>query len=89
MTKKKIGCPICKYYGFDGTCTAFPDRIPMMFLSGESGHTEPIKGQKNDIVFEWISPEEQQLRAKEILAKYDRESQEDRLRQQEKAHIRS
>jgi hypothetical protein len=68
---KKIGCPICKYYGFDGTCTAFPVRISMIFISGERRHTEPIKCQENDIIFEWISPEEQQLRAKKILVKHD------------------
>jgi hypothetical protein len=88
IDRQKIGCPICKHYNFDGTCPAFLDRIPMMFLSGERGHTEPIEGQQNDdIVFEWISPEEQQLRAKKILAKYDLDSQEDRIRQQEEAHI--
>lgn len=74
MNQQKIGCPICKYYSFDGTCTAFPDRIPMIFLSGERGHTEPVDGQQNDIVFEWISPAEQQQRVKKILAKVDRDS---------------
>jgi hypothetical protein len=85
MNQKQIGCPICKHYNFDGTCPAFPDCIPMMFLSGESGHTEPIEGQQNDIVFEWISPEEQQRRVKEILAEVDRNSFIEQLTQQEKA----
>ncbi len=76
MTEQKIGCPICKYYNFDGTCPAFPDRIPMMFLSGERRHTEKIEGQQDDTIFEWISPEEQQQRVKEILAQYDRKVQE-------------
>jgi hypothetical protein len=79
MTKQKIGCPICKHYNFDGTCPAFPERIPMIFLSGERGHTELIEGQASDIVFEWISPEEQQQRVQEILAASDRDL--------EKAHI--
>lgn len=75
----KIGCPICKHYNFDGTCPAFPDRIPMMFISRERGHTEPIEGQTNDIVFEGISPEAQKQRVQEILATSDRDL--------EKAHI--
>jgi hypothetical protein len=79
MAKQKIGCPICKYYNFDGTCPAFPDRIPMMFLSGEHGHTKKIEGQQDDIVFEWISPEEQQQRVNAILAQYDRKAQESLL----------
>ncbi len=85
MNQQQIGCPICKHYSFDSTCTAFPDRIPMIFLSGECGHTEPIDGQQNDIVFEWISPEEQQRRVKEILAEVDRNSFSEQLTQQEKA----
>jgi hypothetical protein len=66
---KKIGCPICKHYQFDGTCTAFPDGIPMMFLSGQKGHTDRTKFQQNDLVFEWISPEEQGIRRSEAIAK--------------------
>jgi hypothetical protein len=84
MNQQQIGCPICKHYNFDSTCAAFPDRIPMIFLSGESGHTEPIEGQQNDIVFEWISPEEQQQRAKEILAKFDSDTEREKLPQSEK-----
>jgi hypothetical protein len=57
----------------------------MMYLSGESGHIEPIDGQQNDIVFEWISPEEQQQRVKEILAEVERNSLSEQLTQQEKA----
>ena len=87
MTQQKIGCPICKHYSFDGTCTAFPACIPMMFLSGERGHTEAIDGQHNDIVFEWISPEEQQQRVKEILEKADRDSLSEQLPSPEKACI--
>ena len=59
----KIGCPICKYYQFDGTCAAFTDGIPLIFLSGQESHTHRIDRQTNDIVFEWISPEEQMVRA--------------------------
>jgi hypothetical protein len=65
----KIGCPICKYYQFDGNCTAFPEGIPMMFLSGEKHHTERMKFQENDLVFGWISPEEQGKRRREAIAK--------------------
>lgn len=58
----KIGCPMCKYNRFDGSCAAFPDGIPMIFLSGAKGHTEPLARQQNDIVFEWASPQEQRDR---------------------------
>jgi hypothetical protein len=30
----KIGCPICKHFQFDGTCTAFEQGIPFGFLAG-------------------------------------------------------
>ncbi len=59
----KIGCPICKYYQFDDTCTAFPEGIPLMFLSGQEEHTKRIVQQNNALVFEWISPQEQMNRA--------------------------
>jgi hypothetical protein len=53
----------CKHYdgvkwlGEDGTsersvCKAFPDGIPPEIAYGDNLHLEPIKGQKNDIVFE-------------------------------------
>jgi hypothetical protein len=68
-TSTKIGCPICKHYQFDGTCTAFPGRdIPFGFLAGIAHHTEPVTGQENDLVFEWASPEEQGKRRDEIRA---------------------
>jgi hypothetical protein len=66
----RIGCPICKHYQFDGTCAAFPgEDIPFGFIAGIASHTEPVRGQKNDLVFEWISPEEQGKRRDEARAK--------------------
>lgn len=32
-------------------CKAFPKRIPHEILSSEVGHTKPLKGQKNKIVY--------------------------------------
>jgi hypothetical protein len=58
----KIGCPMYKHNRFDGNCAAFPDGIPMIFLSGDKGHTEPLPRQKNNIVFEWASPQDQRDR---------------------------
>ena len=66
----KIGCPVCKHYQFGGVCTAFPEGIPLMFLSGQEGHTEKIEGQENDLVFEWIAPEAQKQRAIEAIARH-------------------
>jgi hypothetical protein len=65
-----IGCPICKYFQFDGTCTAFEQGIPFGFLAGIAHHTEPVKDQGNDLVFEWISPEEQGKRRAEAIARH-------------------
>ena len=72
---KKIGCPICRYYQFDGTCSAFPQGIPFPFLAGQLAHTEPVSDQQNDIVFEWISPTEQGVRRKEAIAKHQMRQQ--------------
>jgi hypothetical protein len=70
MTKSnKIGCPICKHYQFDGTCTAYPEGILFGFLAGLEAHTKPIKNQENNIVFEWISPEDQKARSNEAREK--------------------
>jgi hypothetical protein len=67
----KIGCPICKHFQFDGTCSAFPGRdIPFVFLAGIRTHTEPVPDQQNDLVFEWISPEEQGKRRSEAIERH-------------------
>jgi hypothetical protein len=67
----KIGCPICKHFQFDGTCSAFPGRdIPFVFVAGIRTHTEPVPDQENDLVFEWISPEEQGKRRSEALERH-------------------
>ena len=67
----KIGCPICKHFQFDGTCSAFPGRdIPFVFLAGIRTHTEPVAAQANDLVFEWISPEEQGIRRSDAIKRH-------------------
>jgi hypothetical protein len=49
----KIACPLCIHNHFDGTCTAFPIEIPLVFASGEKAHTEPMFDQDNpEIVFQ-------------------------------------
>jgi hypothetical protein len=42
----------------------------MMFLSGEKHHTERTKFQQNDLVFEWISPQEQGKRRTEAIERH-------------------
>lgn len=51
----------CKYFsGFRklksgvivNYCKAFPDGIPEAIAYGDNKHLKPLKGQKNDIVFE-------------------------------------
>ncbi len=49
-------CGDCKHYHFEGpyfSCTAF-EKIPDEILEGKNKHDVPLKGQKNDIVFEQI-----------------------------------
>ena len=48
-------CGDCKYFKEKTlTCLAFPKGIPDIIISGESDHSEPLKNQGNDIVFEPI-----------------------------------
>lgn len=49
---KKIICNLCKHVIL-GTfsCDAFND-IPNEITSGKNNHSKPLKGQKNNIVFE-------------------------------------
>jgi len=46
-------CISCSNYLGDLSCMAF-DKIPNAILQGENNHTEPLKNQDNDIVFESI-----------------------------------
>lgn len=49
---KQPVCPFCKHLRAGGKCAAFPKGIPDEIASGDNPHTEPLKGQKNKIVFE-------------------------------------
>jgi hypothetical protein len=52
MEAKNLICFSCKHYDvIDGNCAAFKE-IPSEILSGGSKHKKPLKGQKNDIIFE-------------------------------------
>ncbi len=44
-------CNRCKHYNQDGTCRAFPDRIPDEILDGENDHSKPLPEQDNELVF--------------------------------------
>ncbi len=66
MSSSKIGCPLCIHNHFDGTCAAFPEEIPLPFISGEMAHISVIAGQENSIVFERGTPE--QLRGLAVAA---------------------
>ncbi len=51
-------CFKCKHFNWvEGGCNAFPEGIPEEITSGENEHTEPLEGQKNDILFEPIVEE--------------------------------
>ena len=47
-------CEACSHFGFDGTCKAFPDGIPIDILGGVHDHREPYPGD-NGIRFEQAS----------------------------------
>lgn len=51
-------CNKCKNYFGDLQCMAFPERIPDEILLSENNHSEPLKDQENDIVFEPIVEED-------------------------------
>lgn len=47
-----MNCITCKHYRMNGTCKAFPDRIPLFFISGEAPHDRVIKGQQGSTIYE-------------------------------------
>ena len=50
---EKIRCQKCKHFynfGF-AMCEAFQE-IPAEIMTGDNDHTQPLEGQRNDIVFE-------------------------------------
>jgi hypothetical protein len=74
MNEHSVSCTTCKYNNFDGTCLAFPDQILLYISSGQFVHDRPVKGQENDIVYDWISPEAQKARLREVLNKSTKRS---------------
>ena len=47
-------CNKCNHLGADGTCSAFPNGIPLNILTGQHDHREPYKGD-NGIRFEPVA----------------------------------
>jgi hypothetical protein len=48
-------CIKCKHYNIKkNNCKAFNDEIPQEIYIGLKEHSKPLKGQKNNIVFEPI-----------------------------------
>ena len=72
-TPKRIGCPTCKHNNRTGSCTAFPDEIPFMYLAGTYAHTQVIEGQFGDYVYEWSSPDEIKAKVRKVIAQRERE----------------
>ena len=53
MQALNLVCFKCKNFRrFIGGCLAFPNGIPDEITSGKNQHSKPLKGQKNNIVFE-------------------------------------
>ena len=51
----RIKCMDCKHYdptAMEFSCKAFPNGIPESILMGKVGHTKPLPGQTNTMVFE-------------------------------------
>ncbi len=44
-------CNDCTWYSEDVICTAFPDGIPDIILTGENDHSKVLPGQVGDFVF--------------------------------------
>jgi hypothetical protein len=57
-------CFKCKHFRqLSGGCDAFPDGIPYEITeTGESNHSEPLKGQKNELTFEAYKNESEQMK---------------------------
>lgn len=51
MAEEWLGCSACIYYKNNGTCDAFPVKIPIPFVSGEVPHTKVVSGQKGNFVY--------------------------------------
>ncbi len=47
-------CHLCQHFRPDMTCTAYPDRIPIMIASGDFDHLVVRPGQVGDAVFEVV-----------------------------------
>lgn len=46
-------CFFCKHFNEEeGTCKAFPKKIPYEIIMEGEEHKKPLKDQKNNIVFE-------------------------------------
>ena len=45
------GCETCVHHHGDGTCAAYPKRIPMELLSRASDHTDPRPGQRPGFLY--------------------------------------
>ena len=55
MEAVNLVCFTCKHFRrFGGGCEAFPEGIPDEITSGQNEHSEPLKDQENDIVFEEV-----------------------------------
>jgi hypothetical protein len=48
------GCRGCRHYLGELDCSAFPEGIPLIILSGKIQHTEVLAKQKNTIVYDAI-----------------------------------
>jgi hypothetical protein len=48
------GCRGCRHYLVELTCSAFPEGIPLVIISGQIQHTEILPKQGNTIVYEPI-----------------------------------
>lgn len=61
MEAIELVCSSCKHFNrADGGCAAFPDGIPDEITGGENEHSEPLPGQKNNIVYQEAKPSDEQ-----------------------------
>jgi len=67
---QRIQCLFCRHFNLsNSTCPAFPKGIPIEILAGEVPHLNPVHGQEGQWVFEQLSEEAFDRKARYFVSK--------------------
>ncbi len=67
---QRVQCLFCRHFNLEtATCPAFPEGIPVEILSGEVQHLNPLAGQRGQWVFEALSTEAFDRKARYFIKK--------------------